>query len=366
MKTTLLPLLLIALNYAFFSARNQLCLDSSSSEIHEMPSKKGLFETDEPLTITLAGDIRSLINDRGEHPKLHALMLSYKSEEGSEVPFSIQAKTRGHFRKTMGDCTYPPILLQFSKNDTLSSSIFSEQRKLKLVMPCRGDEYVIHEWLAYKIYNLVTPGSFRARLVSVELNDTKKKKTTAPFYGILLEEDEQMAKRNHDVIIKRQVKPQETEPDAFLKMAMFEYLIGNTDWSVQYQNIKLIAKDSSAIPIAVPYDFDQSGIVNAPYAKPAEELEMSSVWQRRFRGYCIADMKEFDDAVTLYNHLKTDIYKLYSDCRLLDEKYIKATTLYLDEFYATINNPSAFQKEFSYPCNKSGTGNVVIKGLKDD
>jgi hypothetical protein len=175
-----------------------------------------------------------------------------------------------------------------------------------------------------------------------------------------------MAKRNHDVIIKRQVRPQETEPGAFLKMAMFEYLVGNTDWSVQYQNMKLVAKDSNAIPIAVPYDFDHSGIVNAPYAKPAEELKMSSVRQRRYRGYCIADMKSFDDAVTLYNHLKTDIYKLYTDCPLLNEKYKKATILYLDEFYATINNPSTFQKEFSYPCDKNGTGNIVIKGLKND
>jgi hypothetical protein len=93
---------------------------------------------------------------------------------------------------------------------------------------------------------------------------------------------------------------------------------------------------------------------------------MNSVRERRYRGYCIPDMKAFDNIVALFNSLRTDIYKLYTDCPLLDIKYVKATIQYFDEFYQTINNPTALQKEFSYPCNKNGTGNVVIKGLKND
>src|SRR4029079_9361053 len=170
---------------------------------------------------------------------------------GNQLSVNSQARTRGHFRKTMGHCTYPPLLLQFAKSDALSSSVFKDQEKLKLVMPCVGDDYVVREWLVYQIYNLVTPKSFRARLVSVELNDKKKKKSTSPFYGILLEEDRQMATRNDDVLIKRQLRPEQTDSTAFLKMAVFEYLVGNTDWSVQYQNIKLVARDSLTIPIAV-------------------------------------------------------------------------------------------------------------------
>jgi len=167
------------------------------------------------------------------------------------------------------------------------------------------------------------------------------------------------------VLITRQVRPEQTDSTAFLKMAVFEYLIGNTDWSVQYQNIKLVATDSSAIPIAVPYDFDHAGLVNPPYAKPAEELLMNSVRERRFRGYCISDMDKFDAVIGLYNKLKADIYKLYTDCSLVDAKYIKATLQYFDKFYETINDPVALKKEFTYPCNKNGTGNVVIKGLRE-
>src|SRR6476620_2684497 len=271
---------------------------SSDSIIHQL-SSKALFESDEVLGIKLTGNIRELMNDRADNPQYHPMVVSYKQEDGSEISISAEAKTRGHFRRTMGNCTYPPLQVHFSKSDTLSASIFKEQDKLKLVVPCQGDEYVIREWLVYKIYNLVTPKSFRARLVRVELNDAKKKKTTPPFYSFLLEEEQQMAKRNQDVLIKRQTRPEQTDPGAFLKMAVFEYLIGNTDWSVQYQNVKLLAADSSAVPIAVPYDFDHAGVVNAPYAKPAEELQMNSVRERRYRGYCMPDMKVFDKTIAM-------------------------------------------------------------------
>ncbi len=329
-------------------------------------SVEGLFDNDSVLHMTLSGNLRDLMTDRADNPQNHTVVISYNEQDGKELSITAEAKTRGHFRRTMGSCTYPPLLLQFAKNDTLSSSIFKEQNKLKLVMPCVGDDYVIREWLVYKIYNLVTPKSFRARLVSVELYDTKKKKSTSPFYGILLEEDKQMAKRNENVLVKRQLKPEQTDPAAFLKMAVFEYLVGNTDWSVQYQNIKLVATDSLAVPTPVPYDFDHAGLVSPPYAKPAEELQMNSVRDRRYRGYCMQNMQQFDDVIALYNQLKPAIYKLYTDCTLLDPKYVKSSIKYFDEFYETINDPAKLKKEFGYPCNKNGTGNVVIKGLRED
>ena len=331
------------------------------------PIEKGLFDTDEVLQITIKGNIRELLNDRTDIPKDFSMTLSYSKEDNKEVSMPVVMKTRGHFRRLRENCNYPPLSIQFPKEGPHKSSVFSEQNKLKLVMPCMGDEFVIREWLVYKLYNLVTPKSFRARLVKVKLEDSKNKKPPSPFYGILLEEEKQMAKRNKMVAVDRRLEPQQVQKEEFFTMTVFEYLIGNTDWSIQFlQNIKLLAKDANAVPIAVPYDFDHAGIVSAPYAMPAEELLMRSVRQRRYRGYCVQDMKVFDDVIARYNQLKKDIYSLYSGSALLDAKYIKNTIQYLDEFYATINNPKAWQKEFSYPCDKKGTGNVVIKGLKED
>ena len=330
------------------------------------PAEKSLFSTNEVLNIILKGDVRSVLNDREENSKSHQLELVFK-EDSSDVTVPVQVKTRGHFRKLSENCSYPPLLIEFPKDGPQSSTIFHEQSKLKLVMPCQGDDYVIREWLVYKLYNLVTPNSFNARLVRVKIDDSKNKKNAAPFYGILLEEEMQLAKRNHSISIERkQLKPEQTQSDAFLTMAVFEYMIGNTDWSIEFmQNIKLLLPENSQVPIPVPYDFDHSGIVNSTYAAPAAELRMSSIRERRYRGYCLKDMKAFDNVIARFNQLKDDIYKVYSSCTLLDAKYIKSTTQYLDEFYTTINNPKKIKNEFSYPCNLNGTGNVIIKGLKD-
>ena len=330
-------------------------------------AEKGLFDSDEILQVTLKGNIRDLLNDRTDKATLFPVELSYKNEDSSDVFIPIMAKTRGHFRRMRGNCTYPPILLQFEKEGAHQQTIFREQQKLKLVMPCRGDQYVVREWLAYRMYNLVTPFSFRARLVKVKLEDERNKRSPEPFYGILLEEESQMAKRNNGAVVEDKLQPQQIEQEAFLKMAVFQYLIGNTDWSVQYlQNIKLVAVDEGSPIIAVPYDFDHSGLVNAPYAKPAEELLMSSTRERRYRGYCVQDLNVFNDVLAEYRRLKDDLYGLFTEEDLMDQKSVKSTLQWLDGFYATINNPKAWQKDLAYPCDKSGTGNVIIRGLKEE
>lgn len=354
MNKKIIQLLLLIINIIIFSAHLSAQADT------------GLFNSDSIFQMTLSGNIRSLLNDRADDSKYHPLVISYVQQNGTSFSINAQAKTRGHFRKQRENCDYPPLLLRFTKSDTLKASVFKEQQKLKLVMPCRGDDYVVHEWLVYKLYNLITPKSFKARLTRVTLDDNKSSKNKS-FYGILLEEEDQMAERNGEISIDRKLNPQATQQQDFLTMAMFQYMIGNTDWSVQYlQNIKLIAPDSTTIPSTVAYDFDHAGIVDAPYAHPAEELRMTSIRERRYRGYCMHDMQQFDSVIALYNKLRPAIYSIYTNCTLLDARYIKSTTQFLDDFYKTINDPSTFKKEFSYPCDVNGTGNVVIKGLKGD
>jgi hypothetical protein len=358
-------LLIILTNFILFSfGTNKKNVSPVASLVFD---EKGLFDSNEILAITLKGNIRALLNDRADKPASHPITLSYRDKDSSEVNIPVQMKTRGHFRKLKENCKYPPLQISFPADVNRLSPIFSGQKKLKLVMPCTGDDYVIREWLVYKIYNLLTPKSFRARLVRINLDDPKNKKQSTSFYGFLIEDEKNMAARNKSMAVEQKLRPEETKQDVFLTMAVFQYLIGNTDWSVQYlQNIKLLKSDSFPQLITVPYDFDHSGIVNAPYAHPAEELLMRSVQERRYRGYCIKDMKLFEKPIALFNRVKSDIYNLYTKSNLLDEKYIKSVKKYLDEFYATINDPKSWQKDFAYPCDKNGTGNVVIKGLKED
>jgi hypothetical protein len=348
----------------FLSSTNARCQPFSKPPAFVLP---GLFDSDEVLDIIISGNLRDLLNDRTDNPQSYPVNVAYRQPDSTVVTVNAAGKTRGHFRKLKENCLYPPLSIHFEQNDLLNSSLFKDQDKIKLVMPCQGDEYVIREWLVYKIYNLVTQKSFKARLVKITMLDNKGKKIASPFYAFLLEEEKQMAKRNNSIALTKKLQPEDLDTAPFLIMSIFEYLVGNTDWSVQYlQNIKLIAADSNAIPIAVPYDFDHAGIVSTPYAKPADELLMSSVRERRYRGYCINNFSKFDSAVALYNRIKTGIYALYTNCSILDEKYKKVTIKYLDDFYAVINNAAKMKKEFGYPCDKKGTGNVVIKGLKEE
>ncbi len=330
-------------------------------------AQKGLFDTDEVLQITLKGSLQNLINNRVTAPQYFPFLICLQGKDSNINEIPVQIKTRGHFRKLESNCVYPPLLINFFKNKQPQSSIFSSQNKLKLVLPCSENEYVIREWLVYKLYNILTPKSFKARLVKVILNEEKTNKSLSGLYGIFIESVKHMAKRNKMHEVEKKLKPQQLQSDEFLLMTIFQYLIANTDWSVQYlQNIKLLAEDSLPTPIAVPYDFDQAGIVNAPYAIPAEELKMNSIRERRYRGYCLHDYKSFLPIIEKFKKYKTNIYELYTNCNLISVRYKKSTIQFLDKFYSILNDEKLWQKAFSYPCDKNSTGNVVIKGLKTD
>ena len=339
--------------------------ENASGQAKEKKKPKSLFENTDPLPITVMGNIRELLGDRDEQSPNHKMDFIYEDEPGVMDTVKVMMKTRGHFRKSSENCTYPPLLVTF--DSTLQSATFGKNDKLKLVMPCTDDYFVTREYLVYKIYNLLTPFSLKARLVKLTMKDTKKGKTYNEMFGVLLENEKKMAKRNNETIIKRQLPPERLQQETYLRMAMFQYLIGNTDWSIQFQqNIILMASQANPEPICVAYDFDHSGMVDAPYAQPAEALQMKNVQERRYRGYCIPDLTVYDPIIKQFNDAKKDIYALYTDFKFIDDKYRSTALKYFDEFYETINNPEAFKKDFLYPCDKNGTGNVIIKGLQKD
>jgi hypothetical protein len=198
----------------------------------------------------------------------------------------------------------------------------------------------------------------------VDFEDSLVKRITETHYCILLEDENKLADRNKCFVWNRKLEPMKsTAAKEFNKMAVFEYMIGNTDWSVPYlQNIILISKDSTKAPFAIPYDFDHAGIVDAPYAKPAEELEISSVRERLYRGFCEKDKKIFAETFELFNKLKDDFYKIYTSSSLVSGKYIRSTIKFLNEFYKVINNDKAIDAEFGKPCGEDVR--IEIKGLK--
>jgi hypothetical protein len=324
-----------------------------------------LFESDEIQTFTLRGDLKTVFKDRGEDPQYHNATLQYNADSES-INIPIKIKTRGHFRKLSSNCKYPPLFLNFRKSHIPKNSVFENLGKVKLVTPCQADKYVVNEHLVYQLYNKITPRSFKSSLVKVIYQDTVKNISSKPYFGILLEEEKQMAKRNQSSSLEKMgLRPEGIKKEDFLRMAVFQYMIGNTDWSIQFlQNIKLIMPDSLDLPIAIPYDFDHAGIVRAPYAKPAPELQLGTTLKRRYRGYCMPEMDHYKPIFEIFNQLKDEFYALYEGNPLLAANYQRQTLKFLDRFYETINDPKKAMKAFGYPCNTSGTGHIVIQGMK--
>ncbi len=345
--------------------RSQTSSDKSENKTATSLQESPLFLTDEVLHLKLTGRLNELFTDRSDNMVYHPLLLQYQGEDSNVVSIHIKAKARGNFRRLKENCRWPPILLNFPKGEKVKNSIFKNQGKLKLVVPCQGDEYVIREWLVYKLYNIITTKSFRARLVQVEFEDSLQQRKNETHYCFLLEDEKQVAERNHAVLLNKKMLPMEkTNIVEFTKMAVFEYMIANTDWSVPYlQNIKLISRDSTSVPTAIPYDFDHAGIVNAPYAGAAPELEISSILERIYRGYCNNDQLSFAETFEFFNKHKDDFYKVYTNCPLLNAKYVKFVTKFLDAFYKTINSDKAIDAEFKKPCRTNIR--IELKGLKN-
>jgi hypothetical protein len=126
-------------------------------------------------------------------------------------------------------------------------------------------------------------------------------------------------------------------------------MIGNTDWWIgNHHNVKLLTVESM-MPIPVPYDFDITGVVNTNYATVDERLGLSSVRERLFRGYCRMP-GEYEDVLEIFKEKKEEIYEIYRSCEVLDEKQLKGTLAYYDQFYNIINDPKQVHKYFYEVC----------------
>ncbi len=319
-----------------------------------------LFADDAVLAFTLTAPFQRLLKDRGEKPVAHAAQLSYSADGQPTGTLPVKLTVRGNFRRLRANCQFPPLLLDVSKKKSQDTP-FVNQKKLKLVTHCQNEEYVVREYLVYRLYNLLTDYSFRARLCKVTYLDSAGKLKPETRWAALLEDEDDLVKRNGGTPNKlRQLSAYDMDSLSMATVAVFEYLIGNTDWSVPYRhNIRLLTLSTPIRPVPVPYDFDHAGLVETDYAMPAEQLGIASVRERLYRGLAYPPAL-FQRVFDRFNQLKPQFYALYQNDTRLSPAYVKRSLRYFDEFYETINKPSAVRSVFL----GGKQGNVVIKGLK--
>lgn len=311
------------------------------------------FESQDPIDVTLTANISRIRRDKQADAPWRPATLTYKASEGNLVTVPIKARTRGIWRLRM--CDFPPLRLNFS-GQTSKRTIFTKLDKPKLVSHCQNgdtyEQYVLQEYQLYRIYQLVTPVSHKARLMKVAYADSADGKVHARRYGFLLEEPDALASRLGGTVREQKgALPADLEALPSALFGVFEYFIGNTDFSVSgLHNVELFfGSQGEVIPIA--YDFDFAGAVNARYAASDERLNLLNVRQRLFRGLC-TDAEAYDRAFAVFNEKRPQIYALYSDSvgKLMDRGTVKATLRYFDEFYETINNRRAAKRSIVESC----------------
>jgi hypothetical protein len=312
-----------------------------------------LFLDRTPIAFQLQGDLHALFRDRGAQRKDHPATLRYGSgaDTGS---IAVKLRTRGIFR--LKTCGFPPIRLDLPAHK-LEHTPFAGEDKLKLVTHCQGDRSyernLLREYALYRAFNALTDTSFRVRLAHVTYVDSARHDTVTR-YGFLIESDTALAQRiGAEPVHANNVFDPMTDPSYMTLVAVFQYLIGNTDWSVwKRHNIAIFQKLAEPRPLlAVPYDYDFSGAVNAPYAVPPEQLKIVSVRQRVYRGFCQPD-STLAGVLARFRVAKDSIYAAVRAVPDLPERDVRNVLDYFDDFYKVIDNPGAVNRELVRPCRR--------------
>lgn len=320
-----------------------------------------LFASSDLLVFTLQADFRALDRDRGDERQEHSGTLGYEDENGNAVQLDLRLRTRGNFRLSRSVCEFPNVRLNFRNEDT-PNTLFAGQDKLKLVAHCQNgrndyEQYALKEYLIYRIYGLFTEMSFKVRLARITYIDNGGAFDSLTRYGFLIEDEDQMAARNRAVVLDAGgVHSVEVDDEDATLFEVFQYFIGNADWSVSaLHNVKVLSRVGDPLPAIVPYDFDFSGVVDARYAMPPPALDTYSVKERVFIGPC-RPVYDLNRVVGLFNQKRADIYRLVTSQPGLSERSVERTLEYFDDFYECVNEDRCMRRELVRGC-PGGTSN---------
>ena len=315
-----------------------------------------LFATDEPLEITIEFPLRDLMRKAKDRPVVDGLA-SYTNADGSVTSLPVKMSTRGKSR--LGVCRFPPLALSVKKK-AAAGTVFEGQKSLKIVTHCKSHtlyrSYLLQEYGIYAAFSVLTDVSFRARLLDVTYRDSENANFEINEQAFMIESVREVASRN-DLERKKVAitRAGQLDPVYATLSAMFQFMIGNTDWSVRRapegsnccHNGRILggAGQDSGWKV-VPYDFDQAGLVDAEYAEPAAELRLRSVRQRLWRGRC-AHGEALEEIIALFNDRRAAIE---AALQVPGMRNAKAAVKYVDGFYKIINDPKKRQRSIEKRC----------------
>ena len=344
MKKQILYVFLIVSFLAFTDIFSQSISNSNNDK-----QESELFSYQEILPLRLNYSNKILKNDTNDSTYIKS-KLSYKNKDDTWQTINVDLRARGNFRRAK--CYFMPVKISITKKNYKNTK-FDGHKKLKLIVPCllekdRNDN-VIKEYIAYKLYELISPYHFKTRLVDIELTEPKGKKEKIHFIkGFLQEDDKNIAKKFDGKIVERSIHPLAQEALNSIRIEFFQYMIGNTDFSnFKQHNSKLIYINKEIYP--VPFDFDMSGLVNTSYSVVSETISekssISRVTQRVYRGFK-RDPVLIEQVRQEYISKKNNMMEIIENHKPLfeNEKEFENAKDYIQSFFTILESDKQFNK----------------------
>lgn len=311
-----------------------------------------LFDSEEILEINLKFSVKKLRSETNDSTFLDSFLI-YKDSEGTLDTLDVGLRARGNFRRE--NCYYPPVRMRLKKKEG-KDNLFDGSRNLKIVFPCtklkNADSYIVKEFLCYQLYEQVSEYTFQTRMIRINFeNEDDKKGEVESLLGFLIEDDDKVADRfDGEILENKRVVGTVLEDSAAIRHDLFQYMIGNTDWSSMYQhNIKILKLDSKTV-VPLAYDFDMTGMVMPPYAQVSNLVDIENVSQRLYRGFCRDEllMKSIRDEFLAKETLLYDEIKKLE--HLVPAYEIKFMNNYLKDFFDVLKDDRRFEFNILSAC----------------
>jgi hypothetical protein len=321
-----------------------------------LAAQPALFDSSEPLAITLSFDFNALCRAGADVGCPDAQgTLAYLDDDGANRAIPVWIRARGRWRNVAANCSMPPLSVIFGDVGT-DGTLFAGQTMLPLTTHCNEhpaaqEQYVLKELVAYHIYNELTDKSMRVRLARVRYEHTGRRPRTVERYAFFTEHFDSLAARNGaEFWATENFDPRMGDAAQLATLDLFEFMIGNTDWSmVKGHNVAHLRAADKTVA-AVPYDFDFSGIVNASYALPPPALRgIDDVTDRVYRGFCYPGL-DWNELFRRFEAEREPIAALIERTPALDPRQRSAIRDYVADFYEIIGSAERRQDEIVGEC----------------
>ncbi|MFN7116597.1 MAG: hypothetical protein ACK4TA_07330 [Saprospiraceae bacterium] len=318
---------------------------NDSTKVHSIFDD--FYQPDQVVEVTLQFDCKQLIRQKEKQEKFPAT-ITYQRPNGESVTRAIQVKTRGKLRLNV--CTFPPLKLDFDKDELKNENFLAEFDDLKLVTHCQNvkfnDRQVLKELLAYRLYNIISDYSLRAQLLRIKYLDAQGA-LFADEYALLLESEEALAYRMNCRKSEKIIENiSELQSDIYNKMVLFQYMIGNVDWHIRAQhNVTFFKSLGAGFRVIVPYDFDYSGVVSASYAVPDERVGQKFLGERVMVSN-FTDEAAMQSAVQYFIEKEENIIQTCNNFSTLSPEERQTVIKYLAPFFEFIKTPNLKSGKF--------------------